>query len=80
MSRLIQLFALLVALAVGIWVLTLGGDHEDGTGADLILTGARVWTGDAASPWAEVVADPADPLALVVAGSDDGGTGPSAWS
>jgi predicted amidohydrolase YtcJ len=56
MSRLIQLFALLVALAVGIWVLTLGGDHEDGTGADLILTGARVWTGDAASPWAEAVA------------------------
>jgi predicted amidohydrolase YtcJ len=55
MSRLIQLFALLVALAVGIWVLTLG-DHEDETGADLILTGARVWTGDATSPWAEAVA------------------------
>jgi predicted amidohydrolase YtcJ len=71
-SRLKQLTALsiclLAALASG-WVV-LNGVTPVGVGAnepaaDLLLTGGRVWTGDASAPWAEAVAVRGERIAAV---------------
>ena len=52
---------LLGALCLGLWGCADSADHEvaesaDQPWADLIVTGVRVWTGDATLPWADAVA------------------------
>jgi hypothetical protein len=52
-------------LGVAALALALGGCTPPGPGADLILTGGRVWTGDDERPWVEAVAIEGDRIVRV---------------
>jgi len=65
-----------VVVAIALVVSVVGGLVISSTPeAEVNVSAAAGYQGQA-----EVVVDPADPLSLVVAGADDSGTGPTAWS
>ncbi len=57
--------AALTALAIGVFSCTSASDEATDHPASLVITGARVWTGDGDQPWAEAVACVDDEIAAV---------------
>ncbi|HEX7051974.1 MAG TPA: amidohydrolase [Longimicrobiales bacterium] len=64
MNRRIALIGLSIAIALAAWIAVVV-PQTSALEADLILTGGRIWTGEAAQPWAEAVAVRGDRIVAV---------------